>query len=185
MGLPARNYKWADAEPGNFIALKHGARSRRVYEPIARDLATGLLEERPDLEDFPDALTQWAEAEARAELLRAWVAERGMFDAENTPRSGVLTWLRVFENQALEARKTLGLDPRSHADLIRSRADAIKGELDLDGLAARGREARLAAEQRHALEAAAGPAEPASVGDAEPAEEVGGGPPSPRPPHPS
>jgi hypothetical protein len=37
-----RDYKWADATPGNFIALKHGARSRRIYEPAAADLAAGL-----------------------------------------------------------------------------------------------------------------------------------------------
>jgi hypothetical protein len=78
----------------------------------------------------------------------------------------------------------LGLTPGSEADLIRSRADAIKGELDLDGLAARGREARLAAEERHALEAAAGSAVPVP-GDAEPADGEGGGTPSSCPPHPS
>jgi hypothetical protein len=157
---PARGYKWPDATPGNFIALKHGARSRRIYEPIAADLAAGLLEERPDLEDYPDALTQWAEAEARAELLRKWVAEQGIFDGDQAPRSGVLTWLRVFENQAAEARKVLGLDPRSHAELVRVRAEATAQMSDLDALLARGREARLEAEKRLGL----GEAEPDSAG---------------------
>lgn len=124
MGLPARGYKWADAAPGNLLNLRHGARSRRVYEPIAADLAASLLEERPDLEGYPDAVTQWAEAEARAELLRKWIAERGVFDDEEAPRAGVLTWLRLFENQASDARKTLGLDPRSHAELVKTRAEA-------------------------------------------------------------
>lgn len=179
---PARGYSWPQAQPGNTLSLRHGARSRRVYEPIAADLAAGLLEKRPDLEDYPDATVQWAEAEARAELLRKWVAERGVFDDEDVPRSGALTWLRVFENQAQEARKTLGLDPRSHAELARTRADAVKGELDLDALAARGREARLAAEERHALgQGSAGTAR----GDADSAEGEGGGstpsPCSPRP----
>lgn len=178
---PPRGYSWPQAQPGNTLSLRHGARSRRVYEPIAADLAAGLLEERPDLEDYPDALTQWAEAEARAELLRKWVAERGMFDDEDAPRSGVLTWLRVFENQAQEARKTLGLDPRSHAELARTRADAIRGELDLEGLAARGREARLAAEDRHAL----GQASATGAGDAGTADGEGGGTPSPCSPHPA
>ncbi len=155
MGQPARNYSWPTAERGNFIALRHGARSRRIYEPIAADLAAGLLEERPDLDVYPDALAQWAEAEARAELLRKWVAEQGMFDADQVPRSGVLTWVRVFENQAQEARKTLGLDPRSHAELVKVRAEATTQTVDLEALMARGREARLAAEQRHALETTA------------------------------
>ncbi len=151
-GLPARNYKWADATDGNLIALKHGARSRRIYEPIAQDLAVGLLKERPDLGEYPDALTQWAEAEARAELLRRWIAERGLFDDHEVPRAGALTWLKVFENQATDARKTLGLDPRSHAELVKVRAEATAEQFDLEALMARGREARLAAEQRHALE---------------------------------
>ncbi len=170
-GLPARNYKWADATDGNLIALKHGARSRRIYEPIAQDLAVGLLEERPDLREYPDALTQWAEAEARAELLRRWIAERGLFDDDEVPRAGALTWLKVFENQATDARKTLGLDPRSHAELIRVRAEATTETFDLEALMARGREARLAAEQRHALETSAANSGgegsvPGAVGDA-------------------
>lgn len=176
---PARGYSWPQAQPGNTLSLRHGARSRRVYEPIAADLAAGLLEERPDLEDYPDATVQWAEAEARAELLRKWVAERGMFDDEDAPRAGVLTWLRVFENQAQEARKTLGLDPRSHAELARTRADAIRGELDLEGLAARGREARLAAEERQAL------GQSSATGAGDTVAEGEGGVPSPCPPHPA
>ncbi len=153
MGLPARGYKWADAAPGNLLNLRHGARSRRVYEPIAVDLAAALLEERPDLEDYPDAVTQWAEAEARAELLRRWIADKGLFDGDDAPRSGALTWLRLFEGQAESARKTLGLDPRSHAELVRVRAEATTQTFDLEALMARGREVRLAAERRLALEA--------------------------------
>ncbi|HSH61278.1 MAG TPA: hypothetical protein VK988_16880 [Acidimicrobiales bacterium] len=180
MGQPARNYSWPTAERGNFIALRHGARSRRIYEPIAADLAAGLLEERPDLDAYPDALAQWAEAEARAELLRKWVAEQGMFDADQAPRSGVLTWVRVFENQAQEARKTLGLDPRSHAELVKVRAEATTQTVDIETLMARGREARLAAEQRHALETAASDSgegsAPSAVGDAGQADDGGEGP---------
>ncbi len=151
MGLPARGYSWADAAPGNVLALKHGARSRRVFEPVARELAAELLVQRPDLENYPDAVTQWAEA--RAELLRRWIADRTLFDEDEAPRAGVLTWLRTFEGQAAEARKALGLDPRSHADLIKVRAEATSQTFDLEALMARGREAHLAAEQRRTLDA--------------------------------
>jgi hypothetical protein len=191
---PARGYKWADATPGNFIALKHGARSRRIYEPVAADLAAGLLEDRPDLEGYPDALTQWAESEARAELLRKWIAERGIFDDDESPRSGVLTWLRVFENQATDARKVLGLDPRSHAELAKVRAEATSQTFDLESLMARGREARLEGEERQAIEAEAsekatvsvqGSASTGAIGDAGLTDGESAGPSScPRSPHP-
>ncbi len=117
-----------------------------------------MLEERPDLEEFPDALAAWAEAEARAELLRKWIADQTLFDDEDKPRSGVLTWLRSFEGQAESARKTLGLDPRSHAELVKVRAEATTQTFDLEAVIARGREARLAAEKRLALAAAQDPA---------------------------
>ncbi len=163
---PARGYSWAPFEKGNAVSLRHGARSRRIYEPLAADLAAGLLEERPDLQDFPDALAAWAEAEARAELLRKWIADQTLFDDEEKPRSGVLTWLRSFEGQAESARRTLGLDPRSSAELTKLRAEATGQVFDIEALMARGREARLAAEKRQALSAAQdAPGEPAGAPD--------------------
>jgi hypothetical protein len=163
--------------------MRHGIWSKRTVDPLAQDLVAGLLSDRDDLNAYPELLMAWGRAEARCLLLADWFVQRGLFDDEGKERPG-LRFVGQFEKLAAELRAQLGLTPGSEADLIRSRADAIKGELDLDGLAARGREARLAAEERHALDAAAGSAVPAP-GDAEPADGEGGGTPSSRPPHPS
>ena len=171
---PVRGYSWPPFEKGNTIALRHGARSRRIYEPLAADLAAGLLEVRPDLEDFPDAVAAWAESEARAELLRKYITDQTLFDGKGDPRSGVLQWLRTFETQAESARRTLGLDPRSSAELTKLRAEATGQVFDIDALMASGREARLAAEERLALSTAQdGQGEPGAPADGDQHHDIG------------
>jgi hypothetical protein len=165
--------------------MRHGIWSKRTVDPLAQDLVAGLLSDRDDLNAYPELLMAWGRAEARCLLLADWFVQRGLFDDEGEERPG-LRFVGQFEKLAADLRAQLGLTPGSEADLVRSRADAIKGELDLEGLAARGREARLAAEERHALEAGQGSAELAPVGDAGMADGEGGGSsPSSRPPHPS
>jgi hypothetical protein len=180
---PARGYSWPAFEPGHTKSTRHGIWSKRQVEPLAADLVTGLLSDRPDLNAYPELLMAWGRAEARCLLLADWFVQRGLFDDEGEERPG-LRFVGQFEKLAADLRAQLGLTPGSEADLARSRADAIKGNLDIEGLAARGREARLAAEERHAVEAAAGSAVPAP-GAAEPADGEGGGSsPSSCPPHP-
>ncbi len=177
---PARGYSWPAFEPGHTKSTRHGIWSKRQVEPLAADLVTGLLGDRPDLNRYPELLMAWARAEARCLLLADWFVQRGLFDDEGQDRPG-LRFVGQFEKLAADLRGQLGLTPGSEADLARARADAIKGELDLEGLAARGREARLAAEERHAL----GQASATGAGDAGTAEGEGGGPPSPCSPHPA
>lgn len=142
-GGAARGYSWPPFEEGNTASLRHGARSPRVYEPVAEELAAGLLADRPDLEAFPEAVGSWAEAEARAVLLRTHLSRSdvGMFDGDGEPREGMLRWLDRFERRADAMRQRLGLDPRSAAELARERADAGRSQVDLDAVRQRGREA--------------------------------------------
>jgi hypothetical protein len=137
---PARGYSWETAKPGNTLALKHGARSPRVYEPIARELVAAVLDEREDLAAYHHAVEAWADAEARAALIRAHLAKGdvGMLDAEGEPRESLLKWLVQFEKRAESGRQRLGLDPRSHAELLRQRVEAQRSAVDLDGLRERG-----------------------------------------------
>jgi hypothetical protein len=160
--------------------MRHGIWSKRKVNPLAEDLAAGLLSERDDLNAYPELVMAWGRAEARCLLLDGWFAEGGPLDNEGKERPG-LRFVGQFEKLAADLRAQLGLTPGSHADLARSRADAIKGELDLEGLIARGREARLASEERQALSQGSAPG---AIGDAGQAEGEGEGPPSPRPPHP-
>ena len=80
-GQPARGYSWPPFETGNEVGLRHGAFSKRRFEPLARELIEGVLAEHPHLGRHPEALASWADSEARAWLLRDWLTERGMFDA--------------------------------------------------------------------------------------------------------
>lgn len=139
-GGPARGYSWEPAKPGNTLALKHGAHSARVYEPIARELVAAVLDERPDLAPYRHAVEAWADAEARAALLREHIAkpEVGMLDGDGEPRDGLLKWLTRFEKLAAGHRARLGLDPRSHAELLRQRVEAQRSAVDLDALRERG-----------------------------------------------
>lgn len=134
--------------PGNGVALGHGARSPRVYGELARLLAAGLVEDRPDLAPYPEAVAAWATAEAQCALLRRHLEEVGTIDPEtNEPRTGPLKWLAAMEKRAAEARKPLGLDPLSEAALMKERAAAASGVVDLNALAERGRAVRAAREE--------------------------------------
>jgi hypothetical protein len=127
-------------EPGHTLSLKHGAHSERVYGPIAQALVAAVADERPDLLDYRHAVEAWADAEARAGLLRAHLENVGMFDGDGEPRESVLKWLSRFEKLAIDHRQRLGLDPRSHAELLRQRVEAQRSAVDLEGLKARGAE---------------------------------------------
>jgi hypothetical protein len=125
---------------GNEASLRHGAFSKRRFEPVAQELMAGVLEDRPDLGRYPEALAAWADSEARAWLLRDWLTEHGMFiDGETA--EGVLKWLVAFDKRAEAGRVRLGLDPRSEAELANAQADAERSVVDLDALRAAGREA--------------------------------------------
>lgn len=129
-------------QPGNLARLSHGARAPRVYGALAQRLAAGLLEDRPDLGSYPEAVAAWASAEAQAALMRRHLADVGPIDPDTgEPRPGALKWLVQFERLALAARVPLGLDPLSEAALARTRAEAATYVVDLDAIAERGRQA--------------------------------------------
>lgn len=131
---------------GNAQSVTSGHRSPRVYGELARRLAAGLVEDRPDLAGYPEAVASWATAEAQAALLRRHLSQVGTLDDAGEPREGPLKWLARFETNAAAARASLGLDPRSEAALRRERAAAAVLTVDLVALAERGR-AALAAQE--------------------------------------
>ncbi len=135
----ARGYSWEQFQPGNFMRLAHGARSERVYGPLAEDLIDQVLVLRPDLRAFPWEVIAWAEAEARVALLRLHMDHVGPIGDDGEPRAGLLKWLSVFERLAAERRRTLGFDPRSAAELARTRAEAAHASVDLDAVLSAGR----------------------------------------------
>jgi hypothetical protein len=167
MGTPARNYSWTPFEPGHEISLRHGAYSKRKVDPLAGELVAGLLEDRPDLAGFPETVWAWGRAEARCLLLAEYHAEHGLFDEKGNVRGG--QYVGQFEKMAAHLRATIGLDPRSEAELAKVRADATHATFDLDALRAKGREVIEAHEARRDV-----PAE--LEGDSELAPDDGGEP---------
>lgn len=137
----ARNYAWEPFRKGNQISVRHGAFSKARMEPIAQELAAGLVVDRPDLAHFPEAVMAWASACASWLTLEEHLAEHGMFDEHGKLRAGPVEWARRFRRDVVDLGARLGLDPRSYAELARDRANATRTAFDLDRLRERGRQA--------------------------------------------
>lgn len=132
---------------GNGLRLGHGARSPRVYGELARLLVDGLLADRPDLANYPEALARWATSEAQALLMRRHTEQVGLIDPETSePREGIARHLRQFEKDAAKYAEALGLDPISDARLHKERANAMTESLSLEALMEKGRAMRAARE---------------------------------------
>jgi hypothetical protein len=121
-----------------------------------------LLQDRPDLSAYPEALAAWATAEARCERLRVWTSQHGLISGDGKVVNS--HDLLMFEAQAARFRAQLGLDPMSDAALQKSRADAVLTVVDLESIRARGREA-LARRQAIAAPGDAGGVEVETVED--------------------
>lgn len=145
-------------EPGNELAVTHGAYSPRKVDPLARELVDAMVAD-PSLSylkaaAYRPALWAWARAEAQVQLLTEYLEARGQASSDGVGdlraedvRSAYLLLHRA-EARALSGRKALGLDPLSRAKLGK---DVALGE------AARVDVARVMAElHRRELETPAG-----------------------------
>jgi len=140
----ARGYRWETAAPGNFLSVRNGASTQRVFGPLAKQLARGLLEQCPDLDDvrYAAAVTRWSEAEAQESLLvfeldRVVEAE----GVESEHAEMVERRLDRVRARSQKLRADLGLTPRGHVELVTGRAAAEHAVVDLTELRRRGREA--------------------------------------------
>lgn len=125
-------------EPGNTVALKHGAYSPRRVDPLATEILDAVL---PTVTwwqpaDMP-AVWAWAQTEARIQLIREWLAEQGG-DLHDTPEElGAVRSAAAFvvklETMAARARADLGLTPSARARLGR---DTAAGQVDVAKLMA-------------------------------------------------
>jgi len=117
--VPTNDRQRPPFEPGNTVAVRHGAFSPRL---VSADTAQLLEDLRVDGADWIDqvdavALEAWMHAEAVCRRLRAWLAEHGHLDGKGEPRraSGQLL---AWERRASSERVQLGVSP-----LARSRID--------------------------------------------------------------
>lgn len=110
-------------QPGNQLAVTHGAFSAARTDPIARryldeiagDPTLGYL----DQPRFAAGLWLWASAMAKVELLQAWVDDQAIEDAADSDRgkTSALELLRKWMATAQTWAARLGLDPLSAARL--------------------------------------------------------------------
>jgi hypothetical protein len=121
------------------ISTRHGAGSPRKVDPLAAEIIEALLERRPDLAGYPEALHAWARSEARCLLLADWFAAHGLLD-EKGKATADTSLLSSSERLAAQLRGELGLTPKGEAELAKSQSEAAQSVVDLDGLRARGRE---------------------------------------------
>jgi hypothetical protein len=140
----ARGYRWETAAPGNFLSVRNGASTQRVFGPLAKQLAKALLAECEDLRNprYAAAVTRWSEAEAQESLLvfelDRVVSSEGITSerAEQVQRS-----LDKVRGRSARLRADLGLTPRGHVELVAGRAHAEHEVVDVEAIRARGRAA--------------------------------------------
>jgi hypothetical protein len=102
-----RGYRWPQFTKDNEMAVRHGATVDRIVDPVAEQFVEGLLERRPDLVKFPEALHAWGRAEARCLLLESWFVEHGLLDANGKPTASE-SLLSSSERLAMQLRERLG-----------------------------------------------------------------------------
>lgn len=123
--VPANERQHPPFEPGNTLAMRHGAFTSRIVEPRAAELVAAVLDE-PDVAylaapSYRPALHAWARAEAQIERLTAWLNGRAPDDED---AASARAQLERAEGRAAAARTRLGLDPLSRARLGRDVASA-------------------------------------------------------------
>lgn len=119
-GHPPRH---PDFTEGNAVALKHGAGSPRVVDPLAAEIVAEAVEAVPDLErpEYRAVVEAWAREEARCRLLSAWLDQHGLMDDEGRLRPAEQALHRA-ETRATNLRSRLGLDPLSAQRIGRDKA---------------------------------------------------------------
>ena len=108
-------------EPGNSLALKHGAFSPRAVAQRAAQVRELLQEVAPDLAQpiFEDAIMRYCEAEARSRMLAEHIA--AVVDAEGVPSVPPYLWEQASKATTVAAKigADCGLDAAGLARISR------------------------------------------------------------------
>lgn len=129
--------------PGHELTIRHGAWSARRVDPLAAELVQTAVSSVSWLDDptYRPAVTAWARAEARCQLLAEYLDEHGLLDpATGEPRPALVAAERM-ERLAVQQRQRLGLDPASRSQLEATLTTARQGQAALEEAIRRGQEA--------------------------------------------
>lgn len=110
--------------PGNFAALKHGARSQRVRESVRKELAQSLRDQvRREVgevlaDTHPTTIDLLVDCLADVRQLRDWLnAQGGVISSRGGLYKAVET-LRARERDAIALMDRMGMNAKSRAGLI-------------------------------------------------------------------
>lgn len=149
-----RNYKWADATPGNSLATKHGAHESNEKidaDSRAAEIERGLLTRYPWLADpaFEDARTALRRVNVRIARAEEWLDVHGDWDQDGKVRD-VARLLTQLERLARDLRNDVGGAPVAAARLV----SIARGQIDVAAELEQGRALRLAYERRETAQEA-------------------------------
>lgn len=121
--VPAFEGQRPPFQPGNTLAVTHGAYSPARVDPIARQYVDEILTD-PSTKylaapRFQSALWSWAQAQAKVQLLTEWVDGMSLQQAADSARgqTSPLELLRKWMATSQTWAARLGLDPLSAARL--------------------------------------------------------------------
>lgn len=132
-GVPARGYSWETFKPGNMAAVKTGAYSPRIIEPLTDTVYADLTGQHPRLRNplYAIMVRDFARTLVRVELLEERLAG-GDLDAEGNPLPGSASLLR-YRKHLMNLADRLGLTPLANAKLGKDTTDT---EVNLARIAA-------------------------------------------------
>ncbi len=159
---PARGYSWPPFEPGNDVAVRHGAESERFIAERAEQVHAAILEVAPWIDEphFLPEVARYLRACAREELLHSAIEQVAAAKGADKVPSRQWEQATAAARLASQLAAGLGLTPAGHARLRAVAGTAAVTEVTLADLMAEGRASRLRAEARMAAEAAQPPGDP-------------------------
>jgi hypothetical protein len=128
-----RGYRWADATPGNTIALKSGIASERAIVARLPETREEVMAEAPWLDDpvYGSAVERYVRIETLFRMLSQWA--EGLIERKGAGAVKPYHWIMLerYARTAAQLAEPLGLDPRSRVELEKLMADAGRSRFDL------------------------------------------------------
>jgi hypothetical protein len=128
-----RGYRWADATPGNTIALKSGIASERAIVARLPETREEVIAEAPWLENpvYGSAVERYVRIETLFRMLSQWATR--LIERKGAGAVKPYHWIMLerYARTAAQLAEPLGLDPRSRVELEKLMADAGRSKFDL------------------------------------------------------
>lgn len=120
-------------EPGNTVAVRHGAHSPSIFGTRAAQIAERVAAIVPNYNPSHAPTVELLARElARIELADEWLDQHGILDSQGRPQ-GILKMRSVWTNSAARLANDLALNPTAQAKLglhvARARGEALRAHV--------------------------------------------------------